>query len=190
VAFLCVGAGSRAACRSSLVQRRWSIFHGFDLPGVNAKPLNPDDVGTRSQREVDGSGRRVECSLPLGVEFEERDGGDIYIKSVEHGTDAWEHGVRPGAHLTMVSATFGDEMWTTRKVGMSQFMTVLNSRFGATISLALEQEDQRVLQTIYAAETHRQHKAKEDRKREASMAGAFEREEAKLQNKGMWNLLR
>merc|ERR1712039_988569 len=131
--------------------------------------------------------RLVECQLPLGIEFEEKDGGDIYIKSVEQDTDAWEQGVRPGAQLTMVSATFGDEMWSARKVGMTQFMQTLNSRFGSTISLALEKEN--ILQNLFAAYAPKP-ETKDDKKKKANMADAFEREEAKLQDKGMWNPFR
>jgi len=183
-------AGAAAGARApSQVQRRYSIFDGINLPSVGGPEQDPDEVGTRSQREVDSGARLVECSLPLGIEFEEKDGGDIYIKNVEQGTDAWEQGVRPGAHLTMLSATFGDEMWSARKVGMTQFYQTLNSRFGNTISLALEKENQNVLSSFFASFAPKP-ETEEDKKRKANMGDVFEREEAKLQDKSFWNPFR
>jgi hypothetical protein len=183
--------GSRSAAVPLLARRRWSIFGGFDFLEVSTHEENPDEVGTRSQRQVDARERRVECSLPLGIEFKERDGGDIYVAAVEKGTDAWEQGVRPGVHVTMVSATFGAEMWTTRKVGMTQFLQVLNSRFGSSIALALEREDQSVLRNLRfateAAHHRRRGEADEVARRNADMLHVFEREEASLQQKTSWN---
>jgi len=188
------GAGSPASSSrmvSSLVPRRYNIFEGLQglQPAGGDVQQDPDEVGTRSQREADGIGRLVECNLPLGLEFEEKDGGDIYIKSVEQDTDAWDQGVRPGAQLTMVSATFGDEMWNARKVGMTQFMQTLNSRFGNTISLQLEKENQNILQSFFEAAMPKP-KTEDEKKRVANMNDAFEEEEARLQNKGMWNPFR
>lgn len=38
----------------------------------------------------------------------------------------------------MCSATFGDEMWSTRGVGLSRVMAAIRVRAGATVKLVLE----------------------------------------------------
>mmetsp|Transcript_135393 Transcript_135393/g.377146 ORF Transcript_135393/g.377146 Transcript_135393/m.377146 type:complete len:225 (-) Transcript_135393:84-758(-) len=175
------------------VPLRVNIFDGLPkFPSLGGEELNPDEVGTRSQRMADEStSRLVEVNMPLGLDFEERDGGDIYIKSVDPSSDAFEQGVRPGAQLVMVSATFGDEMWNARKVGMTQFMTVVNSRFGATMKLALEKEDKNILsEWMEAAFPKPKLSEEEQRKKAADLANEFEQEEAKLSDKNFWNPFR
>ncbi len=131
--------------------------------------------------------RTVEVSMPLGIEFEEKDGGDIYIKSVDKSSDAYAQGVRPGAQLVMISATFGDEMWNTRNVGLTQFFTVLNSRFGSTMKLALEKEDQNVLAAFMDAFKPAP-PPEVDEKKQADLEAMFDEEEEKLKKSpGLWN---
>jgi len=127
--------------------------------------------------------------MPLGIDFEERDGGDIYIRGVDESSDAWSQGVRPGSQLVMVSATFGDEMWNARKVGMTQFMTVVNSRFGSTMKLALEKEDSNILSSFFDALAPKE-KTEADLKKEKDLASVFDEEERKLDGKSMWNPFR
>jgi len=148
-AFAGPAAGGRTPAR---VARQVNIFEGLPSLPAFGERLDPEETGTRSARVVDESqSRLVEVNMPLGMAFEERDGGDIYISGVDESSDAYSQGVRPGAQLVMVSATFGDEMWNARKVGMTQFMTVVNSRFGSTMRLALEKEDQNVIGSFLEA---------------------------------------
>ncbi|CAE7153182.1 unnamed protein product [Symbiodinium pilosum] len=133
--------------------------------------------------------------MPLGVDFEERTGGDIYIKEVDKSSDAWAQGVRPGAQLVMISATFGDEMWNTQGVGMTQFLTVLNSRFGSSMKLALAKEDQNVLSAFLDAfkgkASESQGSPQEEERKQQNLEAIFDEEEEKLQNGGgMWNPFR
>ena len=129
--------------------------------------------------------------MPLGIDFEERDGGDIYIKSVDKSSDAYAQGVRPGAQLVMISATFGDEMWNTRNVGLTQFFTVLNSRFGSTMKLALEKEDQSVLSAFMDAFAPKESVPELDEKKQADLEAVFDEEEEKLKKSpGLWNPFR
>jgi len=185
------GAGSATRIPST-VQRRVNLFEGLAglAPAGKEDGVNPNEVGTRSQREVGAEAREVECSLPLGVDFEEKEGGDIYIANVEQGTDAWNQGVRAGARLTMISATFGDEMWNTRGVGMIQFVTVLNSRAGATIKLALDKEkDKSFLENLFAAAAPKE-KTEAEKKKEQNLNNIFDEEEKKLEDKNFWNPFR
>lgn len=126
--------------------------------------------------------------MPLGIDFEERDGGDIYIKAVDKSSDAYAQGVRPGAQLVMISATFGDEMWNTRNVGLTQFFTVLNSRFGSTMKLALEKEDQNVLSAFMDAFAPAAKVEEVDEQKQKDLEAMFDEEEEKLKKSpGLWN---
>ena len=40
--------------------------------------------------------------------------------------------------MTMCSATFGSEMWSTRGVGLSRVLAAIRVRAGSTVKLALE----------------------------------------------------
>lgn len=163
----------------------------FDFPFLNNQPeQDPDEAGTRAARQPEDSSRVVEVNMPLGIEFEEREGGDIYIKSVDKSSDAYAQGVRSGAQLVMISATFGDEMWSTRGVGLKQFITVVNSRFGGTTKLALEKEDQNVIQAFMEAFAPAP-APQMDEKKQNDLEKIFDEEEEKLKNgPGMWNPFR
>lgn len=167
----------------------------FNLPTVGGQELNPNEVGTKSQREADEStSRLVEINLPLGIAFEEKDGGNIYVKTVDESSDAYAQGIRPGAQVAMVSATFGDEMWQAERVGMTQYMNVVNSRFGNTIRLALKNEDKNAiggfLDQFKPKKPQTEAEKKQEAQKQANLASTFEEEEAKLADKNFWNPFR
>lgn len=188
-----MGAG-RTATQGASVARQVNIFEGFSLPDTQGSEPSGETGwdGARSAREVgaDDKGRIVECNMPLGIQFEERAKGDIYIKDVDQNSDAWDQGVRPGAQLTFVSATFGDEMWNTKGVGMTQFMTVLRSRFGSTIKIALEKENKSLLGDFFASLGGSQEKTKKTTKSQEELMAEFESTEKDLGNKQFWNPFR
>lgn len=46
--------------------------------------------------------------------------------------------IREGDIVTMCSATFGDQMWSTRGVGLTRVLAAIRVRSGATVSLVVE----------------------------------------------------
>ena len=50
--------------------------------------------------------------------------------------------VKEGDLVTMCSATFGDEMWSTRGVGLTRVLAAIRVRAGATVKLVFESQDQ------------------------------------------------
>ena len=48
--------------------------------------------------------------MPLGIEFEERSGGDIYIKSVEKSSDAYAQGARSPGDVKETSQDLSSEI--------------------------------------------------------------------------------
>jgi hypothetical protein len=174
----------------SRTQLQVDIFGGFRLPEIPKQNLNDPDAGTNAAREADeATSRLIEVNMPLGIAFEEKGGGDIYIKEVDEASDAFAQGVRPGAQLVMVSATFGDDMWNARGVGMTQLNTVIKSRFGATIKLALEKENESFLDNFFGA-FKKASDPEAEAKMEAKMTSVFDEEEEKLKDKNMWNPFR
>lgn len=49
--------------------------------------------------------------------------------------------VKEGDIVTMCSATFGDQMWSTRGVGLTRVLAAIRVRAGATVKLVLETPD-------------------------------------------------
>ena len=49
--------------------------------------------------------------------------------------------VKEGDILTMCSATFGDQMWSTRGVGLTRVLAAIRVRAGSTVKLVFESKD-------------------------------------------------
>merc|ERR1719247_1732118 len=83
--------------------------------------------------------------LQLGLKFRESFGKAVYIDQIIPGTEAArlerEGKIKKGDEVTMVSATFGDEMWSARGVGKYRLEKSIAVRQGATISFVVENSD-------------------------------------------------
>jgi len=88
---------------------------------------------------------RATDGLMLGLKFREGFGKAVYIDKVVPGTEAdrlKKNGkLREGDEVTMVSATFGDEMWSARGVGKYRLEKSIAVRQGNGISFVLENRD-------------------------------------------------
>lgn len=80
--------------------------------------------------------------LTLGLKFKESFGKAVYIDKILPNTEAArlekDGKLRVGDQVTMVSATFGDEMWSARGVGKYRLEKSIAVRQGMTISFVLE----------------------------------------------------
>uniref|UniRef100_A0A7S0LAG5 PDZ domain-containing protein n=1 Tax=Coccolithus braarudii TaxID=221442 RepID=A0A7S0LAG5_9EUKA len=83
--------------------------------------------------------------ITLGLKFRESFGKAVYIDQIVPGTEAArlekEGKVKKGDEVVMVSATFGDEMWSARNVGKYRLEKSIAVRQGMTISFVLENSD-------------------------------------------------
>jgi DNA-binding MarR family transcriptional regulator len=82
----------------------------------------------------------------------------------------------------MCSATFGDQMWSTRGVGLTRVLAAIRVRAGATVKLALESPNESKKR---ATVTTKQLKAAEDAREKAQqkkdrLLGELEQDEQKL----------
>jgi len=94
---------------------------------------------SKSARFAGANDRVVELNRPLGLVLEEDEDGNVYVGAVApKGNAARNGGVKPGDIVTMCSATFGDQMWTTRGAGLTRVLAAIRLRAGTTVKLVFE----------------------------------------------------
>jgi C-terminal processing protease CtpA/Prc len=94
---------------------------------------------SRQQRSANVDDRVVELKRPLGLVLNEDDKGNVYVETVApRGNAARAGGLREGDVVTMCSATFGDQMWSTRGVGLTRVLAAIRVRAGPTVKLVFE----------------------------------------------------
>jgi hypothetical protein len=78
----------------------------------------------RSQRRAAADDRIVELRMPMGMDLDEDKNGNVFVKSIEKGGRAEKSGmIFVGDIVAMVSATFGDDMWSARGVGLDRVVS-------------------------------------------------------------------
>mmetsp|Transcript_17732 Transcript_17732/g.19771 ORF Transcript_17732/g.19771 Transcript_17732/m.19771 type:complete len:210 (-) Transcript_17732:293-922(-) len=81
----------------------------------------------------------VELRRPLGIVLKENSEGDVFVETIAPKGNAARSGqVKQGDVVTMVSATFGGDMWGTRGVGLTRVLAAIRVRAGPTVKLAFE----------------------------------------------------
>jgi len=135
---------------SFLVIASWSLALGFAPPAQQqqSKALFMSDDGgnqfdllrlARSQRQAGVNDRVVELKRPLGLVLDEDENGNVVVETVAPRGNAARTGqVKEGDIVTMCSATFGDDMWSTRGVGLTRVLAAIRVRAGPTVKLAFE----------------------------------------------------
>ena len=106
--------------------------------------------------------------LALGLKFREGFGKAVYIDKILPNTEAArlkrDKKIREGDEVTMVSATFGDEMWSARGVGKYRLEKSIAVRQGMTISFVVENRDDNSEKRLrQLAEQQKKENAKIDR---------------------------
>lgn len=97
------------------------------------------DIEDRSKRALTDQDRAVAVRKPLGIVLEEGQDGMVFVASVDPDGNAAETGeVNEGDVLVAVSATFGDEVWSTRGVGLDRVLKSIRIRSGDYVTLVLE----------------------------------------------------
>merc|ERR1712003_218225 len=93
----------------------------------------------KASRRASPDDRVVELKKPLGIVLNEDDEGNVYVETVAPRGNAARSGqVKEGDILTMCSATFGDDMWSCRGVGLTRVLAAIRVRAGATVKLTFE----------------------------------------------------
>ena len=93
----------------------------------------------RAARDAGAGERKVTIRKPLGLVLDARPGGDVFVKEITPGGNAEAVGnVKVGDTIQMCSATFGNQMWSTRGAGLDRVMRAIEVRAGPTCSLVLQ----------------------------------------------------
>jgi len=107
----------------------------------------------------------VEMKRPLGLVLDEDDNGNVFVATVAAKGNAARSGlVKEGDIVTMCSATFGKQMWSTRGVGLTRVLAAIRVRAGPTVSLVFESTTER---KVKGAEVARQAEAAKDARQRA-----------------------
>lgn len=97
------------------------------------------DNEDRQRRGVGTGERVVTLQKPMGILLEEGQDGMVFIAGIDpSGTAAEEEDVNEGDIVVAVSATFGDDVWSTRGVGLDRVMKSIRVRAGDFVTLVLE----------------------------------------------------
>mmetsp|Transcript_4660 Transcript_4660/g.8255 ORF Transcript_4660/g.8255 Transcript_4660/m.8255 type:complete len:198 (+) Transcript_4660:169-762(+) len=137
----------------------------------------------KQSRSATSGDNLVKMKRPLGLVLDEDDNGNVFVQTVAPKGNAARSGlVKEGDIVTMCSATFGDQMWSCRGVGLSRVLAAIRVRAGPTVSLVFESTTQR---KVKGAEVARQAQAaREARERSQAkrddLMKEFEADEQKL----------
>lgn len=94
---------------------------------------------SRQSRSAGLDDRVVELKRPLGLVLNEDDNGNVFVETVAPRGNAARSGIiKEGDVVTMCSATFGDQMWSTRGVGLTRVLAAIRVRAGPTVKLVFE----------------------------------------------------
>jgi len=98
----------------------------------------------RQSRSASSGDNKVELKRPLGLVLDEDDNGNVFVQTVAPKGNAARAGVvKEGDIVTMCSATFGDQMWSCRGVGLTRVLAAIRVRAGPTVSLVFESTSQK-----------------------------------------------
>lgn len=137
----------------------------------------------RASRQAGADDRVVELRRPLGLVLNEDPDGNVYVETVAPRGNAARSGlVNEGDIVTMCSATFGDQMWSCRGVGLTRVLAAIRVRAGPTVSLVFETSSEykgRSQASTKAAKAAEEARAKAQQKRD-QLLEELERDEKRL----------
>jgi hypothetical protein len=112
------------------------------------------DGENRAKRVVTNEDRYAIIQKPLGIILEEINDGMVSIAKIDQTGNAAQSGfdIRVGDIVVAVSATFGDEIWSTRGVGLDRILKSIKIRSGDFVTLVLESGEENIELKETAAE--------------------------------------
>lgn len=137
----------------------------------------------KQSRSATSGDNLVELKRPLGLVLDEDDDGNVFVRTVAPKGNAARTGlVKEGDVVTMCSATFGNQMWSTRGAGLTRVLAAIRVRAGPTVSLVFESAERKTVkgkevarQAAAAREARERAQAKRD-----SLLAELESDEKKL----------
>lgn len=122
------------------VSRKCQQKNFFNLLKADYKYNIYLDGKNRAKRVVTNEDRYAIIQKPLGIILEEEEDGMVKIAKIDPTGNAAQSGfdIRVDDILVAVSATFGDEVWSTRGVGLDRVLKSIKLRSGDFVTLVLE----------------------------------------------------
>ena len=121
----------RGACADESAKQRQDLSLRSAPPGSRVVAFRKENAATQG--------------LQLGLKFRESFGKAVYIDQIIPGTQAAameaKGQISKGDEITMVSATFGDEMWSAKNVGKYRLEKSIAVRQGMFIKFVVEASD-------------------------------------------------
>ena len=105
-------------------------------PSTTARPMAESEDDTfmkwaRAARFATDEDEVIELPRPLGLILNQDPSGNVYVEKVAPRGNAARTGkINEGDIVTMCSATFGDEMWSCRGVGLTRVLAAIRVRSG------------------------------------------------------------
>ncbi|AAK39822.1 hypothetical protein (nucleomorph) [Guillardia theta] len=98
------------------------------------------DGENRAKRTITQRDRYAILKKPLGLILEEKEDGMVCIAKIDPAGNAAKSGfdIKIGDVVVAVSATFGDEVWSTRGIGLDRVLKSIKIRSGDYVTLVLE----------------------------------------------------
>ena len=131
-----------------------------------------NDAFAKKNREmrVAGAGDRVvELRMPFGMELDEDQEGNVYVKEILPKSFAEKSGkVFVGDRVAMVQAVFGEDMWSVRGAGLTRVVSCIKLRNRKPTKLVFEaatEAEEKKRRAIAYAEA-----SEEEKKRQAAKA--------------------
>merc|ERR1719203_411250 len=170
--------------RSSTSIRMINLFGNSDESKKQRDALSLRSARTGDRKVTFRKPNSETQGLQLGLKFRESFGKAVYIDQIVPGTEAArlerDGKIKKGDEVTMVSATFGDEMWSARNVGKYRLEKSIAVRQGMTISFVLENSDDNNKRARQAAAE----KAKKENERMSRLQAQLTKEVEEDKKKG------
>lgn len=134
-----------ASVRSAGTPQMINLFGNNEESKERRDALSLRDARAGDRKVTFRKPNQATQGLQLGLKFKESFGKAVYIDEILPNTEAARlekaGQIRKGDQITMVSATFGDEMWSARGVGKYRLEKSIAVRQGMTISFVFENSD-------------------------------------------------
>jgi C-terminal processing protease CtpA/Prc len=148
---------------SSMKQSRFDDPKMLNLFGNEESDRRRDDL---SLRMAPAGARKLTFRKPnaatqnpgkvIGIEMTQGPIGNIYVANIIPNTEAAKYEregkLKVGDEIVMVSATFGDEDWSCRGVGVSRLYSSMKARQGGNIAFVFENRGKNDKRIAKAAE--------------------------------------
>lgn len=164
---------------TSTVSHMWQPNEDYNSFGKSGRLTDFE----RSARDAGATDRKVTIRKPLGLILDQNDQKDVYVKEIIKGGNAYAVGtIKEGDIVAMCSATFGNDMWSTRGAGLDRVMRAIEVRAGAVSLVVQSKEEQKsLLSNLFTKQDKANEQRVEDAKKKREVLEAevlAERKEA------------